>query len=546
MLFVNGISKSFELKTVLKNVSFSVLAGERAALMGPNGSGKSTLIRILQEEEKADSGTFQFTPLSLNLFFLPQEKKFSPDATIGSVLDLDESFAAESADQLEALSKKLTLNPDDPELIHAFDQTLKRVNRQTADPEHVAAILRETGLDRFSFDSPVRHLSGGQRTRLLLAKMMLQKPDFLILDEPTNDLDEPMLVWLESYLTGFKGGILYVSHDRMFLNHTATKILEIDRNSHELKAYYGDYEAYLLAKEGENQAALRAWNRQRHMIRELRKAIARTRGNADFHRGGKADTADKFANSFFADRSRNTMRRAVQLENRLETLLSEKGDKPGRFWKMKMEFPFIQESGEQVVIVEDAAIGYPGCRLLENVDLRLTRGHICVLTGANGSGKTTLLRTLMGEISPLSGTVRFGANVKTGFLSQGMDSPLFKENAFETVRALSMLNETEMRRFLSYYLFFGDEVFIPVEHLSNGQRARLTLACFTLTGTNFLILDEPLNHLDIESREQFEEVLGNFPGTALLVVHDRYFVARCATCLWQIGQRRIQEILLQN
>lgn len=546
MLYVNSLSKSYEMKSILKEVSFSILPGERAALLGPNGCGKTTLIRILQGQERADSGSFQFTPPDLKVFFLPQQKYFAPGTTLADVLETGTDSLGDAASQLEILAEKLALQPDDPELMHAFDQALHRIDKAPLDPDQVRDALRETGLDVFPMDFPVSQLSGGQKTRLLLAKMLLNEPDFLILDEPTNDLDEEMLTWLETQLTAFKGGVLYVSHDRAFLNHTATKLLEVDHNTHEMKISIGNYEDWLKLREMEEAAALRNWNRQRQQIRELRKAITRTRENADFRKGGKADSGDKLAKAFFANRSKGTMKNAVLLEARLEKLIEEQTDKPGRFWKMKMEFPFIKESGEQVLILEEADIGYPGRVLLEAVDVRLTRGHICVLVGPNGSGKTTLLRTIIGGLPPLAGIVRTGANVKTGFLSQGMDSPLFKENALETVRSLSGMNETEMRRFLSYYLFFGDEVFVPVEKLSNGQRARLTLACFTLTGTNFLILDEPLNHLDIESREQFEKVLQNFPGTALLVVHDRYFVERCSTLIWQITDRKLCEIQIRS
>ena len=543
MLTVNNITKNFGLKKILNAVSFTVNGGDRTMILGANGSGKSTLLKIVAGEEKPDTGTVRFNPTDLKWFYIPQVRSFDESQTIGSIIQPHYFHEIEPELRLEQVSRLLSQDPQNPELIEEFDALLAAMQIHAPDDSAVADALQKLGLAGFSLDTPANQLSGGQKTRLYLAKAVLSGASLLLLDEPTNDLDEEMLEWLEDWFLQFSGGILYVSHDRAFLNRTANHVLELDRDTHSLKAYEGNYDSWTASKAAEQQSELAAWTRQQHSIRQLKDAVSQLESNARFKKGGKGDSGDKFARGFFANRTKGTMKRAVQLEDKLDKLeTADKLEKPGQHWKLKMEFSDTPETGEQVLVLDDLTVGYPGNILIDSIDLRLTRGNICVLTGKNGSGKSSLLKTITGAIQPISGRVKLGSNVQIGTMTQGVDSPLFKENAYETLASLISQNETEIRRLLSFYLFFGDDVFVPAANLSNGQRARLTLACFALTGVNLLLLDEPLNHLDIESRQQFEEVIESYPGTVLAVIHDRFFTERCADKIWRIQDRKIVEL----
>jgi ATP-binding cassette, subfamily F, member 3 len=357
----------------------------------------------------------------------------------------------------------------------------------------------------------------------------------LLLDEPTNHLDLPMLEWLERWLAAFRGGALVVSHDRTFLDRTVSRILEMDPRSHTVREYEGNYSAYQEQKSGERERQWQAYTNQQGEIADLRGAANHLRGIAHFRKGGKADSKDKFAKGFFAGRGAGTVKRAKQIERRVERLLTEERvDKPGWEWRMKLEFDSPHTGGNDVLALEDLSVGYGDAVILRNINLRLRRGARAVLTGPNGSGKTTLLRTVAGTLPPLAGRLRLGAGVRAGFMAQEQETLNPLRNALEIVQAEISADETGARRFLHYFLFSGDEVFTPSGSLSHGQRARLLLALFVARGCNFLLLDEPVNHLDIPSRDRFEQALTAFEGTVLAVVHDRYFMERIATEVWGV------------
>ncbi len=541
MLSVHHLSKSYGITPVLSDVSFSLNAGEKIALVGPNGCGKTTLLRILAGEEKPDTGSFHFNPADLRFGYLPQAVRFSADECLADFLSRAQGSQEELADRLELLAAELTRHPERETLHSEYDRVLAQISDLAEGAENAPAVLASLGLGDLPPSLKLSALSGGQKTRLGLAGLLLSNPRLLLLDEPTNHLDFEMLEWLEGWLRRSRCGVLIVSHDRAFLDNVADTILELDGTTHQLKAYAGNYSDYLDQKETEKERQWQAYSDQQNQIKELTRAARHVRGLATFTKGGKADTGDKFARGFFANRGLATVKRAKSIEARVDKLLNEDHiDKPRSSWQMKMNFTEVPESGRNVLMLEDLSIGYGEQVILGGLEGVLRYGERAALVGPNGCGKTTLLRTAAGQLEPLKGRCRLGAGVLPGYITQEQEDLVPGCDALSTFQRCVALNETEARAFLHKYLFSGDEVFTPVERLSFGQRARLSLACLVARGCNFLLLDEPLNHLDLPSRLQFESALKDFEGTILTVVHDRYFIQRYATRLWQIEEGQLK------
>ncbi|PKN84593.1 MAG: hypothetical protein CVU46_13705 [Chloroflexi bacterium HGW-Chloroflexi-8] len=543
MLSVNQINKSFGLTPVLKNITFSILANERWGLVGINGSGKSTLLRILTDNEHADSGTFSFTPSNLRVGYLEQGFEFQTGDTIHSYLDKRSGNFNHLANELSELAKMMVEHPDQPDLQTRFDHILAELETNGQSQNRLESTLAGLGLDHLEMDTPISHMSGGQKTRLMLAGVLLNDPQILFLDEPTNHLDIEMLTWLENWIKRFQGGILMVSHDRTFLDHTVNGILELNEHTHQIKAYKGTYSDYIQQISSEQEKHWQAYKDQQDEIQRLRNAATEMRSKAKYHKGGKTDpqNTDGFSIGFFANRSKEVIQKAKNIEKRMEKLLTEdKIDKPTRTWQLHINFGEAQTSGRDVLILEEFVIGYPGLILLQDLNLVLQYGQRVAFIGPNGCGKTTLLKTINGEIPPLHGSFRLGSKVQVGTMSQEQSEWDGQMNALESITRISNLNETEIRSFLSKFLFRGDDVFVKLENLSYGERARLSLAHLVASGCNFLILDEPINHLDIPSRSNFEQALSHFEGTILAVVHDRYFIERFASQIWEVKDCRIQ------
>lgn len=538
MLTVNQINKSYGITPVLQNISFSINPGDRCGLIGINGSGKTTLLRILNGKVKPDSGTFRFSPANLRAGYLPQGANFEDQDTIESFLDRYCGNQEALALELEQLSASIMIDEANQELQTRFDEILAllEISRESANRKE--SVLVAFGLDRAGQDTPVSHLSGGQKIRLILASVLLTNPGLLLLDEPTNHLDIAMLTWLESWINQFKGAVMIVSHDRIFLDNTVNKILELDEHTHEINTYHGNYCDYLKSKQEEQDKHWQRYKDQQDEIQRLQIAAMDMRSKAKYRPGGKTDPSktDGFSIGFFANRTKEIIQKAKNIEKRVDSLLSDESiDKPARTWQMRIDFGDQPRSGREVLQLSDLAIGYGKSALLKDINQTLRYGERVAFIGANGSGKTTLLKTISGEIAALHGQVRLGANVNLGYMTQEQRELDPKLNALESMQKFAAINETGQRSFLSKFLFKGDEVFIPVEKLSFGERARLSLACLVAAGCNFLILDEPVNHLDIPSRTQFELALSNFKGTILAVVHDRYFINAFAKSIWEVA-----------
>ena len=352
MLKVNQVSKSYGLETVLSAATFGLGQGERVGLVGPNGCGKSTLLRIAAGLEPPDTGSVQRTPASLRVGYLPQGLVFDPSDRLCDYLERAGGDPVDLSGELERLAGELARAPGQPDLEAAYDDVLARLSAGAQDPARVAESLSALGLDQVPLDTPIAQLSGGQKTRLALLGILLGDPQLLLLDEPTNPLDIDMLLWLERWNADYRGAVLIVSHDRAFLDRTVTAILELDPASRALRAYAGNYTDYVDQKMAEADRERLAYSDQQIEINRLRDAARHMRGLARVHRGGKADSGDKFAKGFFANRGAATVGRAKNLERRLEHILTEERlEKPRASWQMKLDFGAAPPSGQDVVIL---------------------------------------------------------------------------------------------------------------------------------------------------------------------------------------------------
>lgn len=534
MLKVSNITQHYGSELILKDVSFVLNPGERVGLIGPNGSGKTTLLRIITGQLAPDAGGVQFTPPEVRVGFLEQGFAHRGAQTVAQFLQMGEEALAEAEAQVAALAETLFTREPEPRALEAYSEALARLEALAAiaPAEHeAAAVLAGLGLAHVSLDTPLEILSGGQKTRLGLARLLLHRPEIVLLDEPTNHLDIEALEWLEAWLRAYAGAALLVSHDRAFLDHTVTRILDLDPETHTLTEYVGNYSAYLETWERQREKQLAQWRDEQAEIRRIQGDIHRTAMQAL-----SVELTTKPHDFTIRRYAKKVAQKAKSRERKLERYMEsdERVEKPKLTWRMKLEFTEAPTSGREVLVLENLAAGYGGIPLFRNVDAILGAGERVALIGPNGAGKTTLLKVIMGQLAPLEGRARLGTHVQVGYYAQEQETLDPDSTPFEVVRAVAALSDTDVRSFLHYYLFSGDDVFIPVRALSYGERARLTLARMVAMGCNFLLLDEPINHLDIPSRTQFERAMTAFEGTVLAVVHDRYFIHAFATGLWAL------------
>lgn len=519
ILSVSQIGKSYGAEQIFFDVSFRIDEQDRIGLVGPNGAGKSTLLNILAGFEDADEGTVALTRHA-RVGYLTQHTDFQPENTLREeMLTVFEHIRVWERD-LNELARQLA----DPQT-QADSSLHERLLQQYADLQHqlehaggytyenkVEQVLDGLGFTREQQAAPVMHLSGGQRTRAALGKLLLQEPDLLLLDEPTNHLDLDALEWLETYLNDWKGAMVIVAHDRYFLDKVVSRTIELAFG--QIEEYPGNYTTYLKLREERMERRLREYEAQQAYIAHTEEFIRR-------YKAGQ--------------RSREARGRQTLLDRMARVA------RPQDFAEMHFEFSSVVDSGQIVLSTQKLGVGYPASQvggtasLLTRVaDLELLRGDRVGLLGPNGAGKTTLLRTIIGELAPLSGQVIRGHNVRIGYYSQTHAGLNFERTIVDEIRQVSALSEDGARSFLGRFLFSGDDVFKSIGTLSGGERSRVALAKLTLQGSNFLILDEPTNHLDLQSRQFLEGVLGEFEGTLLFVSHDRYFVDSLATKVWVI------------
>jgi ATP-binding cassette subfamily F protein 3 len=545
MLQLSNICKRYGDVSVLESVSFIANPGDRLGLIGPNGCGKTTLLRIIAGREQPDEGSVQLNPPNLRLGYLEQGLDYAAEDELADFLQVGEAALDAAVERVEQLASRLatTNGAEQTRLMKAYSEALAELEAlaESQTPLHeVEAIMTGLGLGDVELDTPIANLSGGQKTRLGLARLLKQKPRLLLLDEPTNHLDIEALEWLETWLCDYRGAALIVSHDRTFLDNTVSKILDLDPKTHTVVEYVGNYSDYIEAWERKREKQWARWRDQQAEIRRIHQDIVHTKNQAlsvelttTPGEPGVRRIAKKVA--------KKAKSRQKKLERYLES--EERVEKPQATWQMKLAFENTPESGRDVLVLQDVAVGYEGMELAHGIEQVLRAGERIVMIGPNGVGKTTLLRVIAGQLAPLAGQVRLGTNVKLGYYAQEQETLDPESTPFETIVKVAPMSETDARSFLHYFLFAGDEAFAPVGVLSYGERARLALASLVATGCNFLMLDEPINHLDIPSRARFEQAMQAFNGTVLAVVHDRYFIRRFATRIWALHDGTIRSYL---
>ncbi len=515
VLSANNLTKTYGTDLIIDKASFHLNAGDKVGIIGRNGAGKTTLLNMLTGELPCDEGEF-FVSQNTKIGYLKQRDHFNGDGTVIEEIQGIFSGLRDMEKEIARLSDEVAQNPHDTRLIDRLDELQHHFEREggyTYKSEMVG-ILNSMAFDESFYNKKISSLSGGERTRLALAALLLEKPDILFLDEPTNHLDIGTLKWLEQYLEAYRGTIMVVSHDRYFLDRTVNRIFEVE--NHKVYSYQGKYSDYAAQKKIRRETELRAYNNQQREIARQEEIIRRMKQHGTEHLAKRAASREK----------------RLDMVERLQRPESEMG-------KMKIHFKENFPSGSDVIIAEDLEKGFgrgaERRELFRGVNLDIKRGErICIL-GPNGVGKTTLLRLILGELTPDAGYLKIGHNVAFGYYDQGQlllsDGNTVLEELKESYR---LYTDTEMRSILGRFLFRGEEVFLPVGSLSGGEKARLSLLKLMLSGANTLILDEPTNHLDIESKEVFEEALLEFPGTVIVVSHDRYFLQRIPTRILEL------------
>lgn len=513
VLKINGLSKSFGIKTVFENVSFEVRSGERIGLVGANGAGKTTLLRCLMGQEDYDKGSVSTSPGAV-IGYLRQDFNYESQ-TLREEMELAWKDVLYYKDKLAELARKLETSHDE-ELVAAYGRTEERFEYLGGyDYEATTRkILTGLGFSDADWDRDIHGFSGGQKVRINLAAAFVRHPDFLFLDEPTNHLDMGMLEWLEEYLRSYRGGILMVSHDRYFLDATTTGIIDLE--NHQTHTYRGNYTQFTKVKALNEEAQERAYEKQQEHIRETEEYIRK------YKAGIKAKQA----------RGRQS-----QLD-RLERI-----EKPIHRQSLHFQFEKPAECAEKVLDVMHVTSSYGEHVIFKDLTLHIKKGESVGLIGPNGAGKSTLLKLIVGDKRADGGFIQIGNRVKPGYYSQELDRLNSEYTVLEQIENDFDMGEREARNLLGMFLFRGDDVFKPVSLLSGGERARLTLLMLFLEKPNFLILDEPTNHLDIPTREIMEQALAAFGGTSLIVSHDRYFLDRVTTRILEMENGKLTEYL---
>lgn len=524
LLQVNQLTKYFAAELILSNIKFEIQTQDRIALVGRNGAGKSTLLKIIAGQSSYESGEI-IKPKGVSIGYLAQNTGLESEKSIWD--EMLTVFA--HLQQMEKDLRKLEETMADPAIFSNSDRNDKVLKeydhlqvkfkdeggyQYEAD---IRSVLHGLNFHSMSYDTKIETLSGGQKTRLALGKLLLSKPDLLILDEPTNHLDIETLSWLEQYLQGYSGAILIVSHDRYFLDKVVNQVFELSR--HKMTKFTGNYSAYLDQKAANYERDLKLFEKQQDEIAKLEDFVQRNLARA------------------------STTKRAQSRRKQLQKM--ERIDRPaGDEKSATFSFEIDRQSGNDVIKAEQIAVGYDGEKVSEQISFRITRGDSVALVGPNGVGKSTLLKTIVDKLPAIAGRFQLGSNVSIGYYDQQQAELTSNKKVLnELWDDYPLKPEKEIRTVLGNFLFSGDDVLKTVSSLSGGEKARLALAKLMMEKANFLILDEPTNHLDLDSKEVLENALIDYPGTLLFVSHDRYFINRIATKVFELESTGITEYL---
>jgi ATP-binding cassette subfamily F protein 3 len=512
VLTATNLAKAYGANDIFQGVTVDIPHGAKIALVGPNGVGKTTLLRVLIQAEDPPAGTISHMK-GLTIGYLPQRPQLAADRSLWDEMMTAFAELREREASLETLAEQMG-DPDRADL----DELMERYGTEEHQFEldggytyemRTRQVLQGLGFSPGDFQMLLQHLSGGQQTRALLARLLLESPDLLVLDEPTNHLDINAVEWLESFLKTWPGALLAVSHDRYFMDSVITTIWEMEWG--QIEVYRGNYSHYVRQREQRHERLLKEYEAQQELIAKEEDYIRRNIAGQN--------TAQ----------AKGRLRRLERLKR--DNLIAR--PRAGRNIRLNLRADL--RSGDKVLMTYNLLVGYHRDRPLVAVpDITLYRGEVAAVIGPNGVGKTTLLKTLLHDLPPLSGSSRLGAAVRPGYFAQAHEGLNVSNNVLDELLTVRELPVGEARHYLASFLFTGDDVFRPVSTLSGGERGRLALAKLSLDGANFLLLDEPTNHLDIASQEILQEVLAAYTGTILLVSHDRYLIDALATQVWDV------------
>ncbi len=521
ILSCNEISLSFGTDVILNKASFKLLQGEKAGLVGVNGAGKSTLFKIIIGSLQQDSGDV-FMSKGLKLGFLDQYSGLESDNTIWAEMLTTYKALISAEKRLKQLETDISSESNEERLrsmMKEYDALLERFSRDGGYEynSRIRGVLRGLGFEDAQFELPVKKLSGGQKTRLALARLLLEEPDLLLLDEPTNHLDIAAIEWLEDFLKNYKKSVLVISHDRYFLDTVTTKTIELENN--ECKEYGGNYTQYAKKKSEAREIQQKHYELQQ-------KEIARMEAFIEQQRRWNREK------NIVAAESRQ---KAI---DRLEKINAPK-NLPG---SIKLKFTSSVTSGNDVLFVDELSKSFPGKELFKNISFDIKRNEKIFLVGPNGCGKSTLLKILSGKIPQTYGSFEYGHKIVLGYYDQELEGLDEHNTVLEEVWSDNEeLNHTQIRNALAQFLFIGEDVYKPISVLSGGEKSRVALVKLMLSGSNLLLLDEPTNHLDINSREALEEALLVFDGTLLVVSHDRYFISKLASRVIEMANNGLED-----
>ena len=522
LLMCTDLRKSFGVDEILSNVSFILEESEKTALVGVNGAGKTSVFRMLTGEWQPDGGDI-VKKNGLQIGYLPQTASYDSQFTLYDELDSVFEPLREMENTIRQLERDMSNQSGD-----ILDATMKKYDKLTAEFEknrgfemqsRVRGMLKGLGFLESQWRQPMHELSGGQRTRAALGKLLLTEPDLLLLDEPTNHLDIESIIWLEEYLKSYSGGVLLISHDRYFLDRITTKTIEIENKKSTV--YNGNYSFYIAQKDINRETLQQQFDKQQKEIKRQKEVI-------------KTIRSFKTEAALIRAKSREKLLDKVEQIDAPEILPDQ----------IRINLTPKIQTGKDVLSVNDLSMAFGDKVLFENVSFELKKGDKTILVGPNGVGKTTLFKIILGEYKPKTGIIREGANLCIGYYDQVNQNLTFEKTIFDDLSdAYPTLTQTEIRNVLGSFLFSGEDVFKPISMLSGGERGRVSMAKIILSGANLLILDEPTNHLDMFSKDVMENALRSFSGTILCISHDRYFINNIATKILEISANGIMEYL---